>query len=258
MCGHCDYAFKTVTALQSHEGTHTGEKNHQCKYCDKTFYKVAYLNVHIRTVHIGDKRHRCTECGKVFSNSSNLICHFRIHTGEKPFACAHCNRRFNQSSALARHSKQNCKNHKNNIEKCEEPIIAECDNDNIMVEDANMDEPIVTTVTVEHQSTSHTIHSISNMLAEKEIDVCDETTADTIPNIISLHSAGMYGDSGGADCGGNIDYKIPISNYHHFDPYHHHGSYMGTTRIPATDNYYRTHNATQNFNFSTHNPNYFQ
>lgn len=175
VCRHCDYAFKTATALQSHEGTHTGVKNHQCEYCDKTFYKVTYLNVHVRTVHIGDKRHRCTECGKVFSNSSNLICHFRIHTGEKPYTCPQCNRRFNQSSALARHAKQNCKSQRNNFEKCDELILVQCDSDKLLVDDGIIEEPAVVAATiVEHPSTSHTIHSISNMLAEKDIDVCGQ------------------------------------------------------------------------------------
>lgn len=105
--------FFTATELNSHAGTHTGEKRHKCSECGKTFYKTSYLNVHFRTVHVGEKRHRCTECGKQFSNSSNLTCHYRIHSGEKPFVCQICGTRFNQSSALVRHSKQHTSSKKN-------------------------------------------------------------------------------------------------------------------------------------------------
>lgn len=142
---------------------------------------MSYLNVHIRTVHIGEKRHRCSECGKVFSNSSNLTCHFRIHTGEKPFSCQHCNAQFNQSSALVRHGKQHNKPSTETIGKVEP--LQKCE-DGGAVRNS-------TTVTAEVQPL--TIHSISSMIAEKEkeIDVCE---TDTEPNIVSIHSASLFGN----------------------------------------------------------------
>lgn len=108
-CQECSLRFKSAIELDSHRVIHSGIRKYPCDLCDKAFYKVAYLNVHIRTVHQKEKRHRCTDCGKLFSNTSNLISHQRIHTGAKPFACDACGARFNQSSALARHSKQNCR-----------------------------------------------------------------------------------------------------------------------------------------------------
>lgn len=81
--------------------------------CGKSFYKTAYLNVHIKNVHYGVKKYKCDSfnCNKVFSNSSNLIAHKRIHSGEKPFVCTEegCSAKFNQSSSLARHIKSHNK-----------------------------------------------------------------------------------------------------------------------------------------------------
>lgn len=101
--------------------THSGIRNLHCEICNKGFYKRAYLNVHIRTAHNGEKRHECSECGKMFTNTSNLICHFRIHTGEKPFVCDICNSRFNQSSALLRHKKLHVRKQLN--EEMDESIV---------------------------------------------------------------------------------------------------------------------------------------
>lgn len=206
VCKQCDFAFKTAAELASHEGTHAGLKNHRCKFCGKAFYKVSYLNVHIRTVHIGEKRHRCSECGKVFSNSSNLTCHFRIHTGEKPFSCQHCNAQFNQSSALVRHSKQHNKSSTETNGKVEDALfttpvaLQKCENGGAVRNS--------TTITAEVQPL--TIHSISSMIAEKEkeIDVCE---TDTEPNIVSFHSASLFGSCA-------FDYKMPVGNYG-FDPF---------------------------------------
>lgn len=105
-CKECEARFKSEVELKSHAATHTNVRRFACAQCERAFYKVAYLNVHVRTAHDGEKRHRCSDCGKAFSNSSNLIVHRRSHTKEKPFECSVCRLRFSQSSALNRHSRQ--------------------------------------------------------------------------------------------------------------------------------------------------------
>jgi uncharacterized Zn-finger protein len=39
------------------------------------------------TIHTGDKNHRCKICIKTFSHRGNLITHMTIHTGEKNHVC---------------------------------------------------------------------------------------------------------------------------------------------------------------------------
>lgn len=56
---------------------------------------------------------------------------------------------------------------------------------------------------------SLTVHSISNIIAEKEIDVCE---MDSIPNITNLYPAQMI------YTGSNMEQKLPTVNYH-YDPY---------------------------------------
>lgn len=275
VCKQCNYAFKTMAALMSHEGTHTGIKNHQCKYCDKYFYKLSYLNMHVRTVHIGDKRHQCTDCLKVFSNSSNLICHRRIHTGERvstakfvfnqssiryrseiliihfqPFQCSKCDRRFNQSSALARHTKQ-CRSNRaivvaedtqafESLDDCDTIDEDDCskiddiddDGPQTPINVVSMTVPSHVPPTIAPVDNQSLMHSISNIIAEKEIDVCE---MDTLPNITSLHSAQMMYPASACGNGANIDYKLPVVNYH-FDPY---GGYM--QRMPDNRTHYMEH-----------------
>lgn len=69
----CSFQFNKISFA--------GIKNYKCKTCNKAFYKVSYLNAHIKTVHFKQKKYKCNQCDKEFSNSSNLNCHYRIHTG---------------------------------------------------------------------------------------------------------------------------------------------------------------------------------
>lgn len=101
--------FKTPRDLAKHEPVHRETKDIVCEYCKKTFLKIYYLNLHVKTVHKGIKNHKCTGCNKIFANKSNLVTHMRIHTGEKPYQCKDCPSSFNQSSALVRHSKRHLK-----------------------------------------------------------------------------------------------------------------------------------------------------
>lgn len=51
--------------------THSGEKLHKCKECEKAFSRFNYLREHER-MYIGEKPYRCQECVKSFRLSHIL------------------------------------------------------------------------------------------------------------------------------------------------------------------------------------------
>ncbi|XP_062311558.1 zinc finger protein 23-like [Osmerus eperlanus] len=84
------------------QGSHTGDKPHQCLECKKSFtLKQTLLNHMI--IHTGDKPFQCQECKKSFRWQSSMVTHMRIHTGEKPYQCLECNNTFNKKSTLVGH-----------------------------------------------------------------------------------------------------------------------------------------------------------
>ncbi|KAI0987761.1 hypothetical protein GJ496_004631 [Pomphorhynchus laevis] len=87
---------------------------HECKYCKRTFPRLANLNRHLRT-HTGEQPYPCLQCNRAFSISSNLQRHVRsIHLNQRPFACHKCGRRFAQYTNLERHYRNHEKCNENN------------------------------------------------------------------------------------------------------------------------------------------------
>ena len=83
----------------------SGEKNHKCSTCGKTFRHLGNLRVHDR-IHTGVRPYVCNECGKSFTNVSCLMVHKRAHTREKPCKCKQCGILFTSTNMLKFHERQ--------------------------------------------------------------------------------------------------------------------------------------------------------
>ena len=73
---------------------HTGNKQHTCGTCGKSFTQSSDQNKH-KFILTGDKPFICGTCGKSFTQSTELKMHMLIHKGEKPYnfgiiSCACC------------------------------------------------------------------------------------------------------------------------------------------------------------------------
>ncbi|KAH9490430.1 hypothetical protein Btru_034862 [Bulinus truncatus] len=89
-CKECDRGFKTPASLVNHVNTHTGIRPHKCKHCDAAFTTSGELVRHIRYRHTFEKPHRCPNCDYASVELSKLKRHMRSHTGERPYKCPHC------------------------------------------------------------------------------------------------------------------------------------------------------------------------
>ena len=88
--------------MRAHEARHTGQKHILCPECEKSFFALSDLKVHIR-IHNGDKPYECHECDKAFSSSGNLRAHMKTHNPSKTYPCPECPKTFTNVRYLQAH-----------------------------------------------------------------------------------------------------------------------------------------------------------
>ena len=77
--------------MKDHERIPTGEKLHNCTFCDHATTVIGNMKQHLRTHGVGEKVYKCKLCGFLNKTLSGLKKHKMSHTGEKPVKCKVCN-----------------------------------------------------------------------------------------------------------------------------------------------------------------------
>ena len=104
-CKFCDKVYFSLGALKMHIRTHTLPC--KCKICGKAFSRPWLLQGHIRT-HTGEKPYVCTQCNRAFADRSNLRAHLQTHSAVKKYSCTHCYKTFSRMSLLIKHEDAGC------------------------------------------------------------------------------------------------------------------------------------------------------
>ncbi|XP_052895069.1 zinc finger protein 85-like [Anopheles moucheti] len=110
-CDVCPKKFKTITVLNIHKLSHTGEKRFKCRTetCDKRYLTVADRRRHEMSVHTFERPHKCSYCNAAFIRKRQLMIHERRHTGDKPYVCPSCGKDFVDAYPLRNHMRNVCK-----------------------------------------------------------------------------------------------------------------------------------------------------
>lgn len=100
VCNQCPKKFSTVTQLNHHLATHSGDLGFTCPQCpDKTFKQQSHLQQHMK-IHGTNFGFSCTKCDEKFIQQFHLENHMRQH-GQ--YACSMCSSSFHDETSLKKH-----------------------------------------------------------------------------------------------------------------------------------------------------------
>ena len=128
ICQICDRSFnenrKDVFRehLRVHERRNElwNNKNHQCKFCNKEFFRISHLKNHTKKEHQNElqktKSLKCDICEKLFSGPAGLWTHKRYIHEKESSKCDICKEVFSFPGSLDRHRKKVHEGKK--IQKC--------------------------------------------------------------------------------------------------------------------------------------------
>ncbi|CAG2104984.1 unnamed protein product, partial [Medioppia subpectinata] len=74
----------------------------KCKYCGKMWRSLSHLEIHLRS-HTGEKIYECPKCGQRFAQLAGLQVHLRRHNNDRRFGCEVCGKAFYTRIDLSRH-----------------------------------------------------------------------------------------------------------------------------------------------------------
>ncbi|XP_068225595.1 zinc finger protein 585A-like [Palaemon carinicauda] len=77
----------------------------QCTICGKWLVSMSSLETHMRS-HTGERPFQCNVCEHAFIRKSDMLRHMKSHTGERPYECIHCLTTFSRKDKLAFHLKK--------------------------------------------------------------------------------------------------------------------------------------------------------
>lgn len=106
----CGLTFATLGDLNSHNTTHTQERNHKCTWpeCERTFPHRSTLVEHLKNhanPGTGEKLFKCSQCTYQSNRKAKVVEHKKeVHDQIKPFKCDTCEMSFPRPAHLRIHT----------------------------------------------------------------------------------------------------------------------------------------------------------
>lgn len=105
-CETCGFRHHDKNKIQIHMKRHLNQREHNCKYCQKTFKAHSDLLAHIRELHMANRKFICGTCGLEFRRKTILQEHELKHGDVYNYTCQICGKKFKVPSALHNHIKK--------------------------------------------------------------------------------------------------------------------------------------------------------